>query len=126
MSKSWEVAVNSSCLLGEGPVWDIKEQCIYWVDILQCQIHQFFPSNGKLKSFRTVSMIGALALTESGAVITAQSNGLFLLDLKKETTHLLANPEEGLLENRFNDGKCDPIGRFWVGTMSLTGAAKSG
>lgn len=122
----WEVAVNHICTLGEGPVWDGHHKCIFWIDISECLICWFFPDSGKLKTCKLESMIGSIALRASGGLIVASQNGFSFVNPDTGTSSFISNPEGQLLNNRFNDGKCDPSGRFWAGTMSMTGESKAG
>lgn len=115
-----EVVVPHTCLLGEGPVWDVENQRILWIDILRGDIHQFFPETKQFKTFNTGKLIGAIALRSKGSLIAALQNGFALIDMEKEQIEIIKDPEAHLANNRFNDGKCDPLGRFWAGTMSLS------
>ncbi|RYG23495.1 MAG: SMP-30/gluconolactonase/LRE family protein [Chitinophagaceae bacterium] len=126
MKKTWNVIEAEPSLLGEGPVWDPVSQSLYWVDILQCRIHQYFPATGKRKTVGTESMVGAIALRESGGLVAATQNGLIGIGASTKSEQLLASPEAEIPGNRFNDGKCDAAGRFWAGTMSLTGVSQAG
>lgn len=121
-----EVAVNHFCTLGEGPVWDLHNKCIFWIDISGCLICQFFPHSGELKTCKLESMIGSIAIRESGGLIVASQNGFSFVNPDDGSSVFLSDPEAHLLTNRFNDGKCDPAGRFWAGTMSTIGQPKSG
>lgn len=123
---NWEVAVDRVSNLGEGPVWDSRNKCLFWVDITACLICQFFPGTGKVNTFRLESMIGAIALRESGGIVAASQNGFSFVNLDSGASTFLSNPEGNRLNNRFNDGKCDPLGRFWAGTMSMTGESRAG
>lgn len=121
-----DVAVNHPCLLGEGPVWDTKRKEICWVDILQGEIHVFTPGN---KAFRTLTlnqMIGSMAICRSGDFLGALKSGFAFVDRISGVIRAIGNPEENLPNNRFNDGECDPAGRFWAGTMSLTEDPEAG
>jgi len=120
MEKKWEQVLDHRCELGEGPVWDKDHQLIYWVDILGQEIHQFSPASGEHEVYKQDQMVGAIALTESGGMVAALATGFALLDLKKGTRDILSMPEKQLPNNRFNDGKCDPAGRFWAGTMDIS------
>lgn len=106
--------------LGEGPVWDSQRNEIYWVDISGGKIHSYSLENNKSKTFSVLGKIGCVALCESSHLIIATNSIIALLDRKTGIIKPLAQPEKYLLNNRFNDGKCDPMGRFWAGTMSLT------
>lgn len=116
----WEVVLDHACQLGEGPVWDADQQRILWVDILPGEIHSFYPASSEHRIFKTGQMVGAIALRPSGNFIAALQHGFYEISLENETLTPLADPEVHLPENRFNDGKCDPAGRFWAGTMSIS------
>ncbi|GAB3913608.1 SMP-30/gluconolactonase/LRE family protein [Larkinella knui] len=116
----WEVVLDHACQLGEGPVWDAEKKRILWVDILPGEIHSYDPGRGEHRIFKTGQMVGAIALRSSGNFIAALQNGFHEISLENETVTPIANPEVHLPENRFNDGKCDPAGRFWAGTMALS------
>ena len=120
LSKTPEVVVDHRCLLGEGPVWDVKNQRILWVDILRGDIHAFYPGSKKFDTFNTSKLVGAIAPCTGGGLIAALDDGFALINLEVEQIVSLADPEAHLVDNRFNDGKCDPAGRFWAGTMSLS------
>lgn len=115
-----DVVVKHTCLLGEGPVWDIKNERLLWIDILRGDIHQFYPETGKFETFNTGRLIGSIAICAKGGLIAALQDGFALIDMEKMQIEILKDPEAHLPNNRFNDGKCDPAGRFWAGTMSLT------
>lgn len=112
--------------LGEGPVWDEKNQILYWIDILNGLIHEYHLESGMSQYFSVGAMIGSYALTDQGNLIVATQKGFGFIDKKTGDYQLLAAPERNIPDNRFNDGKCDPAGRFWAGTMSLTGKEKVG
>ncbi|MBS1667021.1 MAG: SMP-30/gluconolactonase/LRE family protein [Bacteroidetes bacterium] len=121
-STKWKVEklVEHSCLLGEGPVWDEKTKTICWVDILNGMIHDYSPINGKMKSLELHEMIGSLAICTDGHFMAALQNGFAFIDRATGNIKRIADPESHLPENRFNEGKCDPAGRFWAGTMALS------
>lgn len=114
-----ETVVGHSCLLGEGPVWDHKVQRLLWLDITEGHIHQYFPADNSFKTCNIGEMVGAIALSGTRFVAALES-GFAFVDLHNGTTEPIADPEIHIINNRFNDGKCDAAGRFWAGTMSLT------
>jgi sugar lactone lactonase YvrE len=116
----YKVVTPHCCLLGEGPVWDSGTKTICWVDILNGKIHQFSLIENKFYSLNVGELVGAIAITSNGDFIAALKCGLAFVDRKTGGIIPISNPEMHLPENRFNDGKCDPSGRFWVGSMSLT------
>ncbi|HEY0667431.1 MAG TPA: SMP-30/gluconolactonase/LRE family protein [Sphingobacteriaceae bacterium] len=117
---NWQIVTNHSGMLGEGPVWDAANKRILWVDILEGKIHQFSTETFEHKVFSLNRMVGAIALRASGGLIAALENGFAKIDLEKGITELISDPEGSLQDNRFNDGKCDPAGRFLAGTMSVS------
>lgn len=106
-------------LLGEGPVWDRQTATLFWVDILQGTIHSYDTRQELHKKIELHEMTGAVALTTSGGLIAALKSGLKLIDRSTGVVKPFCEPEAGIPGNRFNDGKCDPAGRFWIGSMSL-------
>lgn len=125
MNCSAELYVPARANLGEGPVWDSQTLTLYWLDITAGMIHARLPE-GKLVAWRVGNAVGAIALRSGGGLIVARQNGFAFLDTTSGLVRPLVDPEEDLVGNRFNDGKCDPAGRFWAGTMSLTSEAAAG
>jgi sugar lactone lactonase YvrE len=113
------IASDYPCLLGEGPVWDTEKQRLLWVDILNGNIHQFEPDTGINHIFHTGKLTGAVVLKEQGGLIAALHDGFAEIDLETGLVGDTIRPDDHPEENRFNDGKCDPRGRFWAGTMAL-------
>ena len=121
-----DVVVDCTSLLAEGPVWDNVQKCICWIDILNGQIHQFSPDRKSLKTISVHQKIGSLAVCTNNDFIAALQNGFAFIDRKNGVIKPITDPEAHLPGNRFNDGKCDPAGRFWAGTMSLSEDAATG
>jgi sugar lactone lactonase YvrE len=114
-----QTVLDLTCRLGEGPVWDARNQRILWLDILAGDIHQYHPETGRHRRFNAGEMIGAIALRERGGLVAAMQSGFAFVDPEGETVERIGHPEALVPGNRFNDGKCDPAGRFWAGTMSM-------
>jgi sugar lactone lactonase YvrE len=106
--------------LGESPVWDKNKDRVLWVDILAGEIHHYYPKSGRHGIYSTGQKTEAIALRKSGGLIAALENGFYEIDIDNRLQNLISNPEKHLPDNRFNDGKCDPTGIFWAGTMSMT------
>ncbi|MEO6633503.1 MAG: SMP-30/gluconolactonase/LRE family protein, partial [Mucilaginibacter sp.] len=121
-----EIAVNHSCFLGEGPIWDAKTNTLFWVDILAGDIHEFNPKTNSHKTIHTHQMIGAVTLCTNCDLLAALKTGLAKIDRQTHEISIIAHPEPGLPANRFNDGKCDPAGRFWIGTMAVDETPNAG
>ena len=120
------IVLEYSCLLGEGPVWDAANNCIYWVDIIPGHIHRYTLTSQKHDTFSVGQMVGAVVPRKGGGLVAALQNGFAFVDFDHKTVTHIADPEAHLPGNRFNDGKCDPAGRFWAGTMPLNEKDPSG
>ena len=103
--------------LGECPLWSPREARLYWVDIDGRAIHRYDPESGEDEVRETPGRPTALALTDApGHLLVALERGLAFFDWDgAEIRDWL--PLEPMAENRLNDGRCDPAGRFWVGSM---------
>jgi sugar lactone lactonase YvrE len=121
-----EVVLEHRCVLGEGPVWDPKNQTICWVDILKGEIHEYKPAENSHKTLFVNQMIGAITICKNGHFVAALKNGFGFIDRNSGAVTMISNPEPHLPGNRFNDGKSDPSGRFWAGTMSHTDEPEKG
>ena len=115
--KNPECVLKSGSLLGEGALWDPAAEVLWWLDITDRMIHRYDPRLGSNQTWHTPSDIGSLALRKSGGLIVAMGWGFFFFDPASGGFELIAEPEAGILENRFNDGKPDRQGRFWAGTL---------
>jgi len=103
--------------LGEGPIWDDRRHVLYWVDIPNHLVHIYDPTTGVDRKISVGQDVGCVAPRIAGGLIMGLRNGIGLLDIESETCTILVDPEKHLPDNRFNDGKCDPAGRFWAGTL---------
>jgi sugar lactone lactonase YvrE len=121
-----EIVLDHLCLLGEGPVWDARQKTICWIDILQGEIREFNPVNKDYKTISVNQMIGAIAICKNGDFLAALKNGFGFIGRNSGEVSMIGNPEPRLAGNRFNDGKTDPAGRFWAGTMSHTDEPEQG
>ncbi|NPA37300.1 MAG: SMP-30/gluconolactonase/LRE family protein [Chlorobi bacterium] len=105
--------------LGEGTIWHPDENVLYWIDILGCKLHRYDPKTGTNTTIETDSMIGTVVpASNTYSVIIATETGIHGVTSEGKTELLIPYPDGEAQDNRFNDGKCDPAGRFWVGTMS--------
>jgi sugar lactone lactonase YvrE len=104
-------------IVGESPVWDSQEQSLYWIDIQGKQIHRFNPATGRNESFDLPEVVTSIALRAAGGLVLTLRKDFARFDPATRTLERLAVVEPDAPNNRFNDGKCDPQGRFWAGTM---------
>ena len=102
---------------GEGPIWH-RDRLLY-VDIEAHKILSFNPLTQEEKIWGVGERVGTVVAREKGGLVWAGDHGIFLFDEVTGQSTPVADPEPDLPENRFNDGKCDPAGRFWAGTIHL-------
>jgi len=114
-----ELVVDAKATVGEGPSWHARSRRLFWVDILEGNIHVYDPSGECDRIIRVGQMVGAVVPRHSGGLMLAMHHGFASFDLDSGTLTTIADPEQHLPRNRFNDGKCDPAGRFWAGTVSI-------
>ena len=110
--------LHARARLGEGPLWDSDKQVLYWVDILNHRVHVFEPSSGDDCHWDVGGVGSALALMAGEKLLLAMGDRLTTLDLTSGAVDTLTTLTFDTPGTRFNDGKCDPQGRFWVGTLS--------
>lgn len=112
-----EVAFRQPSELGEGALWDEREAVLYWVDILGNKVHRFDPRNRSNLTYDVGESVGTVVLTRDQRLLLGLRTGIGWLDPGNgQLTHLL-DPEADKPHTRLNDGKCDPQGRFWVGSI---------
>lgn len=126
MSNEVKVLFNNHALVGEGALWDEEQGVLYWVDILSNKLYIYDPASGENRTFDVGQHVGTVVLRKAGGVMLAVYDGFAAYDLESKTLTILADPEADLPNNRFNDGKCDPAGRFWAGTMAYTNQTTQG
>ena len=115
-----EVLVDVKTTLGEGPVWDVEQQRLYWIDSADGRILRCTDDGRELRAWEVGQKIGSMALRHSGEqAIVALQNGVHTLDLHSGELALIIDPEPGLPDNRLNDGKVDRQGRFVAGSMDF-------
>lgn len=106
--------------LGEGPIWHPIEERLYWVDIVAGDHYQ---SNSELTGFTKThfnTMIGAFGFTKDNSLILATTDGFSTWKPGQDAPKVFWNPLPNREEVRLNDGKVDPAGRFWAGSMDPT------
>jgi sugar lactone lactonase YvrE len=115
-----EVLCHPHDQVGESPVWSVAEQALYWVDIEGRAVRRFDWASRTLRSWAVSERIGSIALHAAGGLLAAMETGLFHLqlpDADRAEASLLHPVRFARPDMRFNDGRCDPEGRFWVSSM---------
>ena len=108
--------------VGESPLWDVAAQALYWVDIEGRQIHRYDWATQSQQTWDTPQRVGCIALAARGGLVAAMETGIFAVELLAPpvvATNLLAGIAHPRANMRFNDGRCDARGRFWVSTMCM-------
>ncbi len=114
-----EQVLSSQATLGEGPIWDPRYSAYWWVDIVEKKLFQFDPASQRNLSWQLDQMPGAVVARKSGGLMLALQHGFAGFDPESGQIEMFGDPESDQPDNRFNDGKCDPAGRFWAGTMRI-------
>ena len=111
-----EVLVDVKTTLGEGPLWDVDQQRLYWIDSFYGRVFRATADGRELRAWDVPQKIGSMAIRKDGdgAVVSLQ-RGFHLLDFKTGDVTLVYDPEPDLPSNRLNDGKVDKRGRFIAG-----------
>lgn len=126
MSLTAEPVLEKQTSLGEGALWDDRTNRLLWVDINEKKLFVFNPADGSNREYDTGQMIGTVVPRASGGLIVALEDQIAVLDPETERMTPLIPVEQDLPTTRFNDGKCDPAGRFWAGTLNMEKGGKPG
>ena len=117
-ASAFTCVLDARASLGECPLWSIGEQALYWVDINAPSLNRFDPASGENIVMPMPQSIGSYALREGGGFVVALRDGIHLCDRTGKLERRVADAPYDTATYRFNDGRCDPRGRFLVGTMN--------
>lgn len=123
---AWRCVVPGRALLGEGPVWSAAQGCLHWVDILKPSVHRFDPLSGVDVETLLADPVGLVVPSRSGDLVAATASGLLRLPAGGGPAEPFCHPEAGQPGLRYNDGKCDRLGRLWLGSMDQAAAPERG
>ena len=112
-----EVVGNQVSKWGEGPIW--WEGHLYYVDIEGKKVHRYTPATGAERSWDVGRRVGTVVPRSAGGLVIAGDDGFLFLDTNTGELAPISDPEPDKADNRFNDGKCSPDGRFFAGSISL-------
>lgn len=113
-----EPACHYIAQTGESPTWSDAEQALYWIDIQQPALHRLDLQQEEHRQWKLPDEIGCFALYRDGAhALLALRSGVFRIHLPSGELTQLAKPPFDPELYRFNEGRCDSVGRFWLGTM---------
>lgn len=119
-----ELVVAAGARLGEGPVWDARTGRLVWIDILAKRIYLTDVQTGESEVVETPLHVGAIVPRAAGGFVAALQDGFWVIG--NGDPLLLTRIPEARAGLRFNDGKCDPVGRFWAGTMAYDESPSAG
>jgi sugar lactone lactonase YvrE len=114
------LSLNSNCQLGEGAFWDSERKKLWFVDIENSKVLSFDPIKKQSLTFTTLGKkIGTMVPSKKeDQLILGLEDGIYQSNLTGTKIKKIANVTQLGLNQRLNDGKCDPGGRFWVGSMN--------
>lgn len=113
-----EIVADVKTTLGEGPLWDVEQERLYWIDSFDGRIFRATADGREIRAWDVPEKIGSMALRKDGnGAVVSLANGFFLLDFKTGDLELIVDPEPDKPNNRINDGKVDKRGRFIAGSM---------
>ena len=103
--------------LGEGPVWVVREQALWFVDIKAHKVHRFDPATGDHRSYDAPCQVGWVLPSDDGKFIAGLQQGIAHFDPATGRFDVIHSPEAATPGNRLNDAAVDPAGRIWFGSM---------
>lgn len=115
---------DRQCTLGEGPLWHPERQQLFWFDILNRQL--LSRDNGTPRTWQFDEYVSAAGWVSRSELLIASQSKLFLFDLESENTRKLCDLEADNAITRSNDGRADPKGGFWIGTMGINAEPGAG
>jgi sugar lactone lactonase YvrE len=104
-------------ILGESPLWNELEQALYWVDIRRPALRRLDHASGRIDTWILPDLVGSIAFCDNGRLLVALPKQIASFDPATGSLATIATPPTQIPGHRFNDGRCDRQGRFWVGTM---------
>ncbi|GAB0118001.1 SMP-30/gluconolactonase/LRE family protein [Acidisoma sp. 7E03] len=120
------VLVDCKNILGEGPLWDVNEQRLYWIDSFGNKVFRCTAEGTEVAEWPVPAKIGSMALREKGGAVISLQTGFHFLDFKTGDTTPIHDPEADVPSTRLNDGKVDRQGRFIAGSMDMNEAGPNG
>lgn len=121
-----EVLLAAQTELGECPVWDARRGLFWFMDITQKELHYLQWATLKWTKLSLPALGGGLVLANDGALLAGLQNGIYRFNPKSGTFAFVVDPEPEKPDHRLNEAKCDPQGRFWVGSISTKGRYPTG
>lgn len=114
-----ELVLDARAELGEGPVWHAAAGTLYWVDLFAGIVHHYQPASGLVGRVEVGEFVGCVVPRAGGGLLAATASGIYHLDPVSGAKTRVAAIEADRPETHFNDGKVDPAGRFWFGSIAV-------
>ncbi len=121
-----EVLVDVKPILGEGPLWDVETERLYFIDSFGMVIYRCTHDGREVRAWDLPQKIGSMALRRTSGAVLSLARGFHFIDFTTGETQLIVDPEPGRSNNRLNDGKVDKRGRFIAGSMDTMEEGKNG
>jgi len=122
-----DVVVDVKTTLGEGPLWDVDQQRLYWIDSFDGRVFRATVDGREVRAWDVPAKIGSIAIRKDGnGCICSLATGFHALDFKTGECTLIHDPEPDKPANRINDGKVDRRGRFISGSMDTQESGPNG
>jgi sugar lactone lactonase YvrE len=113
------LALEIDAQLGEGAFWNHTTGELFWVDILEKKLYRYHPESQTNVGYDMPSYIGTVVPQTDSTAVVALTDGIYIKNMNNGSLTLLSNIEADQPNTRFNDGKADPKGNLWVGSMDL-------
>ena len=123
---TWQTLSPVPLELGESPFWHPHEQRLYWVDIPGKKVLRTDMTMGSVETWDMPSEPGCIAPAKSGGLVIALRDGVFRAREWGGALEHLVTLDYDPTGVRANDGKCDALGRFWVGTIDESKTHRTG
>lgn len=121
-----ELVVERPSKLGEGAFWNPATGLLHWVDIDDWKFFAYDPRTGANREWLASSFVGTIVPAENGDLVLAVHHEIVRFNPTTEAKSVIGKIDERRPEVRFNDGKCDPTGRLWVGTCHMGSLREQG
>ena len=115
------VAYKAEASTGEGSIWHPERNSLFWVDIEGKTLYEYLPEEKECRTWNFDRMVSTVVPETDTTVIVSLQNEIIRVNLKNGNTVTIAPIDDQNGEQRCNDGKCDPSGRLWIGTMRFSG-----
>jgi sugar lactone lactonase YvrE len=115
-----DIAFDARSGVAEAPFWDADDGALWWVDITRKEVLRWRPGSETPRRWPVPDFPSAVVLRRRSGALVALRDGLYFMELETGRLDCFCRPEADRPDNRSNEGKCDALGRFWLGTMQNT------